>query len=109
MPESTKFADCKTDLERAAYLEDLLISKATGDHSASADGYRKARSFFVQDANLQARVPAWLLSHRTIEHFWDFIKERFSTYKERREFLREELAPSTTTWSSILGRLMQIV
>lgn len=94
-PEPSLFSDCETDLERAAYLEDLLISEATGygDHSTSADEYRKARSFFVQDANLKARVPEWLLSHRTIDHFWDFIKERFGTYRERRVFLREELAP----------------
>jgi len=93
LPESPRFADCETDLERAAYLEDLLTSKATGDHSTSAEEYRKARAFFVQDAKLQAQVPEWLLSHRTIDHFWDFIKKRFDTYQERREFLRKELAP----------------
>jgi hypothetical protein len=87
-----KFSDCQTDLERASYLEDLLIEEATGGRP-NADEYRKARSFFVQDANLQARVPEWLLNHRTIDHFWDFIKYKYGTYHERREFIRSELAP----------------
>ena len=93
LPESPKFADCETDLERAAYLQDLLISRATGDRSASAEEYRKARAFFVQDGTLRAQVPEWLLNHRTIEHFWYFIKKKFGTYDERRIFIRDELVP----------------
>ena len=30
---------------------------------------------------------------RTIDQFWNFIKGRFSTYQERREFLWGEFAP----------------
>lgn len=35
-------------------------------------------------------MPKWINSSRTIDQFWSFIKARFSTYLERREFLWKE-------------------
>ncbi|HJE03034.1 MAG TPA: abortive infection family protein, partial [Aliarcobacter thereius] len=37
--------------------------------------------------------PTWVKTNRDIGQFWSFIKLKFGTYAERREFLRKEFSP----------------
>jgi len=38
-------------------------------------------------------LPQWLRQHRNLDTFWGFIKQKFSTYAERRTYLSEEFTP----------------
>ena len=91
-PEPPDFSDCETDLERAAFFEELLIDRATGG-TIRVDQYKRARGFFISDPALRRRIPQWLHTRRTLGQYWDFIKGEFGSYAERREFIRQELAP----------------
>jgi hypothetical protein len=85
-------AELRTDFERAEYLVNLLVSAATGK-DRDEDGFKAIRSHFLADATLQARVPDWLRTCRSLEQFWPFIKRKFDHYAERREFIWAEFGP----------------
>ena len=74
------------DYERADALVNLLIDRATGGGCDEAE-YIALRAYFLNDPILATFVPAWLAGKRSTNQFWQFIKTRFSTYAERREFL----------------------
>jgi CHAT domain len=62
-------------------------------------------------------LPNCLLKHRTIDEFWQFIKPKYKTWRERTEFLREEFEPSlswleggtTPTRSNPIGRALDVI
>ncbi|MGV3607363.1 MAG: abortive infection family protein [Planctomycetaceae bacterium] len=78
--------------ERADSLVRMLISKATGGNFEEI-AYFELRLFFIKDAELAQFVPNWLKSIRDGNQFWQFIKPKFPTYAERREFLWKEFQP----------------
>lgn len=81
--------ELKTDFERAEYLVNLLVSAATGKEWDER-GFKTLRNHFLADGTLQARVPDWLRTCRSLEQFWAFIKRKFNHYAERREFIWAE-------------------
>lgn len=38
-------------------------------------------------------LPNWIITNRNLDQFWQFIKYKFSTYAERRNFIYSELNP----------------
>jgi hypothetical protein len=84
--------ELKTDLERAEYLQNLLISVATGGGGEDKD-YKVLRKHFIDYPANEKLVPGWIRSSRDLGQFWAFIKRRFSHYAERREFIWQELGP----------------
>ncbi len=81
--------ELKTDYDRADCLVNILIDRATGgfgDESA----YQVLRRHFVHDDALASFLPAWFPRHRSLNQFWQFIKNKFGTYAERRQFLWAE-------------------
>lgn len=78
--------------ERADSLVRMLISKATGG-TFEEIAYFELRLFFIKDVALAPFVPNWLKSIRDGNQFWQFIKPKFPTYAERREFLWKEFQP----------------
>lgn len=81
-----------TDFDKANYLLNLLVSRATGK-GADADEYESLRQELLRDPNVAAMMPAWVRVHRNLDSFWRFIQHAFPTYAERRRFLNEELTP----------------
>ncbi len=81
-----------TDLERAENLQDLLISSATGG-SAGGDDYKALRKHFLDDPETAPLLPVFVRSKRDLFQFWQFIKPKYGTYAERREFIWREFAP----------------
>lgn len=79
----------KNDYEKIEYFIKLLISFSTGG-TASNDEYMDLRNYFLRSSNLKESIPSWVRVNRNLETFWDFIKNEFSTYAERRTFLRNE-------------------
>lgn len=58
--------ELRTDFERAEYLVNLLVSAATGKERDD-DGFKAFRKHFLADGNLQALLPDWLRTCRTLE------------------------------------------
>lgn len=81
--------ELRTDFERAEYLVNLLVSASTGG-DRDERGFKELRSYFLGNATLQAKVPDWLRTNRSLATFWPFIKRKFSNYAERREFIWAE-------------------
>ena len=81
-----------SDYELAEYFFNSLVSKATG---GSIDGghYRFLRKHFLDNFHTKSLMPVWIKTNRDDQQFWQFIKTKFPTYEERRNFLKDELAP----------------
>jgi len=91
------------DYQRADALVNLLINRATGTES-SEDEFALLRSYFVNSPDLVKLLPPWFPSKRSLDQFWNFIKNRFSTYAERREYLWSEFNPLMTRLESQQAR-----
>jgi len=76
----------ESDFERAEYLQNLLISKATGRAANNAE-YQYLRQLFLSRQELKTHLPQFVRTKRDLEQFWQFIKYKFPSYQERREFL----------------------
>jgi len=80
------------DLQLVEYFQDGVIARATGD-SFDDELYKFSRKRLIDNKVLEQKLPDWVKTKRTIDQFWTFIKGRFSTYQERREFLWEGFDP----------------
>lgn len=89
MKDELKDIDTLSYFELVQYFQDHLIMRATGD-SFDNDAYTKIRKLLIENKSISHLLPKWINSSRTIDQFWSFIKARFSTYLERREFLWKE-------------------
>lgn len=86
MDEELRHIDTLSDFELVQYFQDHLVMRATGD-SFNNNAYTKCRLKLVQNKSFSNLLPKWLNSNRTIDQFWTFIKARYNTYQERREFI----------------------
>jgi len=82
----------KSNFERAQYLQEILIAHATGG-SGENNHYIYLRSLFLKNPTTKSLVPDWIRTHRTLGQFWPYIKSKFNTYAERRNYIWEEFAP----------------
>ena len=80
------------DYERADALVNLLIDRATGGNGEDSD-LLELRAYFLEHDRYSTLLPRWFPSKRSLNQFWQFIKNRFSTYADRREFLWNEFEP----------------
>lgn len=74
------------------YFQDGVVARATGN-GFDNDLYITIRAKLLKNKSLEKLLPEWIKTKRTIDHFWTFIKGRYSTYEERRKFLWEEFTP----------------
>lgn len=82
-------------LVKVETLKIMLTSQATGG-SADAFEYNKIRRELIASSHLSHLLPRFIKTCRTPSEFWQFIKDKFGTYAERREFLRLEFDPLLT-------------
>lgn len=75
-------------------LKAVLVAFATGGGAAAGEDFPELRRRLISNSGLKGKLPAWLATHRTLDEFWGFIKQRFATYQERRIFLKEEFDPA---------------
>lgn len=85
-----------TKFDKANYLLNLLVSHATGG-SADSKEYEALRQELLTDTETANLVPSWVRTHRNLDSFWGFIKQKFGTYAERRSYLSEEFTPLLDT------------
>lgn len=76
----------KNDLERVEYLQNILILSSTGG-SASTSEYQALRKYFLSQKEYDLVLPDFIRTKRDLSQFWSFIKYKFGTYAERREFI----------------------
>jgi hypothetical protein len=78
--------------EKVESLQNLLMSRATGGESHGAQ-YKMLRIELMNDSLLRDKLPRFLKTCFDLNQFWNFIKHEFGSYRERREFLRNEFRP----------------
>lgn len=79
-------------LEQAESLQNLLIAHATGSSGDNAE-YLRLRQVVLSHPSLEAYVPRFVRTCRDLHQFWQFIKYKYETYRERRDFLWQEFRP----------------
>ena len=76
----------QNDFERAEHLQRLLICHATGN-SASNDEYFEFRQRFINNPATKSLLPQFVRTSRDLAQFWQFIKTKYGTYAERRQYI----------------------
>jgi hypothetical protein len=85
--------DNVTDIsEQIESLQNLLIAVATGG-SGDAAAYRELRNQITTHHLLRDIAPRFVRTCRSTSEFWQFIKYKFSTYAERRDYIWNEFRP----------------
>ena len=84
--------ELKTDIEKAEYLQNIVRTIATSGGSDDPD-YKLLRRYFLDKAEVLELMPSFIRTNRDTPQFWSFIKGKFASYKERREFIWNEFSP----------------
>ena len=76
-------------VEKVESLQNLLLAVATGGTAPSAE-YKILREELLGESSLRDILPRFVITCRDVAQFWPFIKGKFQTYRERREFIWSE-------------------
>lgn len=79
-------------LAQAELLKATLMSRATGGISYNED-YRQLRRCLMDNESAKQLLPSWVRTCCGLDEFWDFIKPKFASYRERRAFLSAQFEP----------------
>ena len=85
----------ETKREIIERLKSILAGVATGgkiEPHINLD-YKRVRSAALKDPDVKKRLPDFVKANGELIEFWSFIKEKFGTYAERRNFLRDQFNP----------------
>lgn len=83
----------ESDYEHAEYLQTLLVNAATQDGPSDNSEYQLLRKKFLANPNTKELLPSWVKTKRNLSQYWEFIKNKYPTYHERREFIWSEFNP----------------
>lgn len=78
--------------EQVESLQSLLVSHATGGSEDEAE-YTRLRQVVLAEPSIEAVTPRFIRTSRSLGQFWQFIKNKFATYAERRKYLWDEFRP----------------
>lgn len=78
--------------EEAEALQHMLVSQATGGNEDDT-AYLMLRRTILDDPTLATMVPRCVNTCRSLSQFWQFIKNKYGTYAERRTYLWDEFRP----------------
>jgi hypothetical protein len=78
--------------EQIEALQNLLVSQATGGCEDDTE-YTKLRQVIMANTGLEPYIPRFVRTCRNLDQFWQFIKQKFPTYSERRNFLWDAFRP----------------
>ncbi len=84
LPDST--------IERVKMMEGILVDAATGG-SLVDDIYVHLRREFMNDNEIKSLLPGFVRTYRSLEAFWQFIKNEAATYAERRQIISAAFTP----------------
>lgn len=84
-------ANNKELIEKVNQFRELCIGFATGT-KVEYEVYENARNELLSEPDIQNAIPGWLIKCRWGNQYWSFIKAKFSTYQERRDYINEEFS-----------------
>lgn len=70
----------------------ILIATSTG-WEKDDEQYKSLRLEIITKSFLKNKLPHFILAYRNLDQFWWFIKQKFPTYQERRNYIRENINP----------------
>lgn len=79
-------------IEQTESLQNIVVSQATGGGEDDAE-YMRLRQVLLSQATLEPYIPRFVRTCRNLGQFWQFIKQKFGTYAERRAYLWDEFRP----------------
>jgi hypothetical protein len=86
--------DERTLLEKVEKLQAGFIGRATQDGgSIDEPTYERLRMELLSNATIRPKVPEIVRKYRDQSQFWQFIKNKFAHYAERRQFIWAEFTP----------------
>ena len=75
-------------------VQEILRARATHEHKdEDYAAYISLRQTLLQDENIRHKLPYVVRVCRNLDVFWEFISGKYSTYAERRQYLRDEFEP----------------
>ena len=83
-------------INKVESLKLMLVSHATGS-GADTTEYKGLRQELMAIPRVAKLLPRFVHVCRDPGEYWSFIKAKFNTYAERREYLRNEFNPLLTT------------
>ena len=84
----------KTILDKVLRLQDSLVSFSTGGAFDGEDAeYQRLRRELTARTDIKSKIPDFVRRYRDLGQYWQFIKHKYGTYKERREYLWEAFNP----------------
>jgi len=89
--EDKQEIDTLSDFELADYTKNMLSEMAT-DGAQDNDIYVYTRYKFLSNNTFTSYVPSWIKTNRTVKEYWGFIKIKYPSYAERREFIKNEFS-----------------
>src|ERR1700738_3723264 len=86
--------DEQTLLEKVEKLQASLIGYATEDGGGlEIADFMRLREGIINDSRVKGKIPDIIRKYRDGRQFWQFIKHKFPTYRERREYIWQEIRP----------------
>lgn len=82
-------------IEKIESIQNIMLAKATGVE-VSDDEYKSLREELIRDEYIKPLLPRFVITNRNLPQFWSYIKTKFSTYKERRQYIYSEFQPLIT-------------
>lgn len=79
-------------LDTVEMFQNLLVHVATGGVAPDPD-YKAGRSFVLEHAEFAHLVPRFVKTCRSVGEYWQFIKFKYPSYAERRNYLWDEFRP----------------
>lgn len=73
-----------------------MLNDRSRNGSPSEREYEKLRTELITIPLIRDILPKFVLSCRTVQEFWQFIKPKYATWTERSEFLQREFEPILT-------------
>ncbi|MDP2811854.1 MAG: abortive infection family protein [Rhodocyclaceae bacterium] len=83
-------------INKVESLKVMLVSRATGGEGDDLH-YKNLRRELIALPRIGKLIPQVVQISRDLSEFWGFIKPKFATYAERREYLRKEFDPLLKT------------
>ena len=78
--------------EQVETLQNALVAIATGG-SADEREFSRLRSLLAESADLRDVTPSFVRTCRNTGQFWQFIKPKFPSYAERRQYIWDAFRP----------------
>jgi hypothetical protein len=82
-----------TLLQKLDDIQTALIAACTQDPGDTAV-YEPLRLEFLADPTVAPLLPDFVRRYRTLKQFWPFIKRKYASYAERRQFIWDSFGPA---------------